>query len=363
MATRGVGTLVVLALLLAQPGVALAYPTTITYGRSWPLSVVVDSARGLVYVDGTSGEYPPTGFSFGVINATSHSLIEVLPLRVTPGAMAFDAERNRVYVAGADSIEVYFGGTQNFVGNISTGRPILDMAFDVGTGNLYFTSGSSVYEIDPNGFGNSIVANQTVEGGAGGLAIDPTNGKIFVADYASASVFVFRSSTLTPVGTIRLPSCCPSGLALNPNSQVLYTATGTNYVDMLDAGTDTFTRSVPVAPSSLNSTSSIVVDNGTGRVFVSFSSGGSIVELSPDGGVLGTLRTDGAPAGIAVDEATGELYATNYHEVSVFDTRTSPPGPDYVTISAAAGALAVGVVLMLVIRSWSHKAQDGHGRQ
>ncbi len=49
----------VLALLLAQPATAATYPVNVPYGRSWPLSVVVDSARGLAYVDATSGEYPP----------------------------------------------------------------------------------------------------------------------------------------------------------------------------------------------------------------------------------------------------------------------------------------------------------------
>lgn len=345
--------LVLVAILLVQPAGALSSPVIISYGRSWPQSIVVDPKAGLVYVDATSGIYPPTGFSFGVINATSHSVIKTLPLDVTPGALAFDEARDYVYVAGSDTIEVFYSGTGTFIGNISIGRPVLDMASNP-LGNLYATSGGNVYEIAPPSptAKYSILANASVGAGAGGLAVDPSNHRLYVADYLSDTISVFNYSGLEQIGTITMPSCCPSQLALNPDTQMLYVVTGTNNVDLVNAGTDSFVRSVQVAQSVTNSTSDVAIDPGTGAVFISFSSGDSIAELSQDGGVIGFLRVTSNPAGMAVDSTTGELYVTNYHQVTVLDARGNVPSPSYtVAAFAALGAVVAVAALLVVLRS------------
>ena len=357
-----VAPLLVALLLLAQSAGAASPTATIQYGRSWPLSIIADSSAGLVYVDATSGIYPPTGFSFGVINVTSHA-IKVLPLDVVPGDMTFDAARNLVYVAGTDSIEVFYGGTQTFVGNFSLGLPILHMAHDAsGTGNLYITSGNSVYEIrppSPQSDGHGIVTNATVGKGAAGLVLDRANSRLYVADYLSDSILIFDSSTLVPLGTINLPSCCPAQLALSPDAQTIYATMGTNYVDMANAKTDSFVGSVQVAPSSSNSTSNIVVDMGTGRAFVSFSTGGSIAELDPGGAFLGYLRVTSTPAGMAIYARTGELYVTNYHQVTVLDARGSEPGPSYAWGALSAlGAVVAAIVLVVILRSSAWRDRD-----
>ncbi len=350
--------LLVLIAALAVPVSALSAPVTISYGRSWPRSIVVDPTRALVYVDATSGIYPPTGFSFGVINATSHSVMGVLPLKVTPGDLAFDSGRDNVYVAGSDSVAVYSGGAGTFVGNLSLGRPILHIAFDArASKDLYVTSGSDVYEVDPET--GSVVASASVGGSAGGLALDPNNGRLYVADYVGHAIAVLQSSGLNLVGRIVLPSCCPTQLALDASGQKLYAVTGTNYLAVVDVGADTFAKSIAVAPTGANSTAAVAIDAGTGRVFVSFSDGGLIAELSPDGVLLGYLQVPSAPAGMAVDASTGELYVANYHQVTAFDARNGGLGPDYTWAAlAAAGAAAAAVALVLVLRSSAWKSRS-----
>ena len=350
--------LVLSMLVMAQPAGALPGAIVIPYGRSWPLSLAVDQSGGLVYFDASSGIYPPTGFSFGVINITSHSVTEVLPLGVVPGDVVFDAGRDRVYVAGSDSVEVFYGGTRTFIGNLSIGLPITHAAFDAAaSGGLYLTSGGRVYEVDPTT--GSVIANASVGSGAGSLVLDSGNGRLYVADYLLGAISVFTAS-LSPVGTIRLPSCCPGQLALDPDSQTLYATTGSNYIDVINARTDTFVRSVAVASSTENSTAGLAVDGITGRVFVSFSTGGSIAELGPNGQVLGFLKVASEPGGMAVDPLTGELYVTNYHQVTVLDARGGGPVPDYGWAALAAlGAAAAAAVLVLALRSraWRERAR------
>lgn len=346
-------TVLALALLATQSLQAQSYPLAIQYGRSWPLSVVVDGQRGLVYVDATSGIYPPTGFSFGVVNVTSHALLRVLPLDVTPGAMVQDGWNGDVYVAGNDSIDVFDPGAQAFVGRMLLGRPILFMADGYPVSHdLFFTSGGAVYAVDPTS--GREVANATVGGEAGSIAVDPVSGMLYVGNYVLRTIFILPPS-LNTTGTLSVPRCCPSELALAQSTQMLYASTGTNFVEVVDARSDSVVKETQVAPSGQNSTSVIVADQTTGRVFVSSSPGGSIIELNSQGAVGRTFIVTSAPAGLAVDNATGELFATNYHQITVFDARAPLPGPNYTAAELALSGAAVAAVALVVVLRWTRQ--------
>lgn len=345
--------IIILALLAGQSSAAASSPVTIQYGQSWPQSLVVDSSRGLVYIDAKSGIYPPTGFSFGVINATNHSLLRVLPLNETPGAMAYDQSRGDVYVAGTNSIGIFNGPNETFVRQIVAGRPVLFLAYDYRVSqNLYYTSGGRVFEIDPTT--GAAIANATVGGEAGGLAIDPANGRLYVGNYILTAVDVFNASDLKPIGGISISSCCATRLALNNRTQTLYASTGTSTVDIFDARTDTYVKSASAASFSQNSTSYIAVDEGTGRVFVVTSPGGVTVELDSGGEVLGQFSLSSTPAGIAVDTKTGELYVSEYHGITIFDARSSITRDYTLAEVAALGAVlaVIGLVAIIRRRSW-----------
>ena len=314
---KAASSVIILALLLSQPAVAASYPITISYGRSWPLSIAIDSARGLVFVDSTSGENPPVGYTFGVINATSHSLIRAIPLDEIPGPIALDQATGNVYVAGNDSIEVF--NATNAIEMIHTsGHQILRMAHDASVSPyIFFTSGDNVFALDPGS--SELVLNATVSGGPYWPVLDPASGTLYVSEYLSAKIAVLNASTLAPVSTIALPSCCAAAMAVNPRTQTLYAATGTNAVDIVDMATGRFEKSVQVAQSSENSTVAIALDEETGHVFVASSPGGSIVELDGSGRVIRTLQVQSEVAGLAVNPITRELFATNYHQLTVFE--------------------------------------------
>jgi len=342
--------LLALTLLAVQAAGAQSSPINIAYGRSWPLSIVVDAPRGLVYVDATSGIYPPTGFSFGIINATAHALLKVLPLNATPGPMVIDQHMGRLYVAGTTSILVFDLSNQSFTEELAVGRPILYMADGYPASDyIYYTSGNGVYAINQNG---ATVANATVQGEAGSLALDLANGRLYVGNYLTRSISIFRASDLAPAGSIAVQNCCPSQLALDQSTRMLYATTGTNYVEVVNANTDTFVRSVQLASSGQNSTSAIVADEASGRVFVSSSPGGSIIELDSGGAVLGKFILATEPAALAIDSQTGELYATNYHQVTVFDAREPIPGPNYAPAEEALAGAGLAAVALVIVLWW-----------
>ena len=344
------GPLLLLGLLLAQPAAAAAYPIVIPYGRSWPISIVVDSSRGLAYVDGMSGINPPTGYTFGVINVTGHEVMKVLPLDEVPGVLALDESSGNVYVAGNDSIQVFYGGNQSMGERIVVGHPIRSMAYDGSVSkDIFVSAGNQVYAVDI-ALGR-VVANATVGNGANGLALDPASGKLFVAEYPDSKVFVFDSQGLAPAGVINLPNCCAAQMAVDSRTHTIVATTGTGFVDLINTQTDSFENSVKVSPSSANSTDLVTVDNGTGRVFVSSSPGGSILEIDgSNGAVVGEFRVSSQVAGLAVDSKTHEVFATNYHQVTVFDGGRGRVLFIILALGAAAVVAVVVVAIVLVLR-------------
>jgi DNA-binding beta-propeller fold protein YncE len=339
--------LLVAGLVLAQVSFAATYPLTITPGRTWPLSVVVDSTRGLVYFDSTSGEFPPTGFSFGVINATTHEVVRILPLDVTPGTMALDQENGDVFVAGTASIAVYDEANQAFDRNFTLGRPILSVAMDTSVSpDLYVTSGGSLLALNPQT--GAMLGNASFPNGVDGIQLDPSNGRIFVGQYPSGGIYVLSASDLAVLGTIGLPGCCALQFALDVNSQSLYAATGTNFVYLVNAATDTFEKGIQVAPSSQNSTNAVVVDNDTGRVYVASSPGGSVLELNPSGSVVNHYTVLSQVVGLAVDAKTQELYASHYHQITVFDAARTRAFFFIIGIGVVAVILVVVIVFMVI---------------
>jgi len=339
--------LLLVGLLLAQASYAATYPLNITPGRSWPLSVVADSSRGLIYFDATSGEYPPSGFSFGIINATTHEVVKILPLEEYPGAMVLDQASGDVYVAGSTSIGVFDEGNQSLVYYPVPGHPILSMAFDSSVSpDLYVTAGRSLLSLNPHT--GAILGNVSFSNDLDGIQLDPSNGRLFVGQYPASEVSVLNASDLEKIGTIGLPGCCALQFALDGKTQLLYAATGTNYVYVMNAAAGTFEKSVEVTQSAGNSTNVIVADNATGRIFVSSSPGGSVMEIDGSGGrVTQFSNVSSQVAGLALDTKTQELYVANYHQLTIFDARR--PRTLLLVALVVVGVVAVGAIGVYVI--------------
>ncbi|HUI24207.1 MAG TPA: hypothetical protein VLY82_07460 [Nitrososphaerales archaeon] len=342
-------SLLLVALLAAQVSYAATYPLNITPGRSWPLSVVADSSRGLVYFDATSGEYPPSGFSFGIVNATNHDVVKILPLEEYPGAMVLDQASGDVYVAGSTSVAVFDESNQSLVYYSIPGHPILSLAFDSSVSpNLYVTSGNSILSMNPHT--GTIMGNVTFSNNLDGIQIDPSNGMLFVGQYPGSEISVLNASDLAKIGTIGLPGCCALQFALDVKGQLLYAATGTNYVYVINAASGSFEKSIEVTQSGQNSTNVILADDVTGRIFVSSSPGGSVMEIDgSDGHVSQFLQVSSQVAGLAVDTKTQELYVANYHQLTVLDVRK--PRTILLVALVVVAVVAVGaIVVYLLVR-------------
>ncbi|HMD78864.1 MAG TPA: hypothetical protein VKF39_02655, partial [Nitrososphaerales archaeon] len=267
--------------------------------------------------------------------------------------------------AGSTSVAVLDGGNLSFVRQIVIGHPILSIAYDSSVSqNLFVTSGNTVFSVNPRT--GTLERNATFANDVDGIALDPANGRLFVGEYPDGVISVLNASSLAPLSTIVLPGCCALQFAIDATTQVMYAATGTNFIYSVNAATDTFDKSVQVAPSAQNSTNSIVVDNETGRVYVATSPGGSIIELDSAGNVVGhyEVQSQSQVAGMAVDTKTEELYATNYHQITVFDAARPRTFFFLIAVTGVVVAVAaIGIFLFLRRRGNRERTQIQSGRQ
>lgn len=338
-------SLAVIMLLCSPASNAQTGPVTIDYGRSWPRSIVIDSARGVAYIDGMAGTYPPTGYSFGIINTSSHTVERVFGLNVTAGEMTLDPATGNVYVAGADSIEVFQQSTQNFTRVMEVGVPIRYILFDNASRNLFVTANGAVYEFDPAS--EKVLRSATVGVAAEGMAIDESTGDLYVADYLSCTVVVLKAASLSLVTSVHLPTPChPSQMALDKQTGSLYVTSDLNSVDVVGTANNKFERSITVAASDFNSTFAIALDERSGNVFVLTEPGTTVTQLDgATGQVVGRFQLTSVAYEMTVDQATGELYVSVYHDVEVFQplqNQTSVPLPVVV-------AVVVSLVVVLTL--------------
>jgi DNA-binding beta-propeller fold protein YncE len=351
---------VALALLLVLPMLQTGpNVVNIAYGRSWPHSIVIDSSRQVAYVDGMSGMNPPDGFSFGVISFGNNSLGTVLGLPGIAGELALDAGSGTVYAAGQNSVSVIDGLNMSIERTIQLKIPVFSMAFDGSTGDLLLTSGDKVFQLDPAS--GRLVANATVGQSAEGMAVDTASGQVFVANYLSSSVSVLRATDLTTITTVHLPSpSYPSQIALDSKREVLYATTDGQSVVELSSKTYAVLGSIQVSHSSSNGTYALAIDPLRQRLFVAAEPGTVISELNETtGALISTLPLASAAYEMAVDQATGKLYVTNYHQVTAYgptDVYKSGPSVPYLYFGALAG---VALVVAGAVYVWKVRPNDG----
>jgi DNA-binding beta-propeller fold protein YncE len=355
------GAAIAVAILFAVPALQLGSNlVNIAYGRSWPRSIVIDSGRQLAYVDGMSGIYPPEGFSFGVVYLGNESLGKVLGLPGTAGELALDESSGTVYAAGENSVTVIDGPNMSIERTITLKTTIFGMAFDGSTGSLLLTSGNSVFQMDPAT--GRLLRNATVGQSAEGIAVDSESGVVFVANYLSSSISVLRATDLTTVKTVQIPSpSYPSQLSLDSRRSILYASTDEQSVVEVSSTSYDVLGSIKVSQSSANGTYALVVDPARDRLFVATEPGTTVSELNATTHrVLSTFTVDSAAYEMAVDQTTGKLYVTNYHQITeISPTNVSQPGPQFPQYGLLAVFAVVSIAVAACLYAWRFRPSGG----
>jgi DNA-binding beta-propeller fold protein YncE len=299
------------------------------------------------------------------------------------------------------------------------------IAVNPATGDVFLadTGNSLIEQITPAG-SLSIVAGRATSGAPtpgpaslsalsnpSGVAFDPTNGLVFIADSGNDVI-----EEVTPAGQLTIvagqvgksgkvvagPATgtelgSPSGLAVDPNTGDLFIADGTNDVieEVTPAGQLSIVAGVvgksgvpttgPATSSDLGDPTGVAFDPTTGDLFISDSknavveevaSGGqlSILAGSPGHGGLpipgpATASYLNAPGGVAVDPTTGNVFIADTTNQSIEEV--TPAGqlsvlagiadnldyPSGIAVDAATGDLFIGDTDNDVVRELSSSGQ------
>ncbi len=210
-------------------------------------------------------------------------------------------------------------------------------------------------------------------GSVKGVAVDPSDGAVLVADYELGVVDVFNTTGeyLTQIGGSETPggSMSPWAVAAGPSGTVYVADLGSGAVDEFEAnasGGYTYVRQLtgtpPSAPVSggFGFVTSLAVDPSNGNVYVGDFANGVVDEFDPSGGFVSQLSGGATPAGsfgmrgLAVEAGTHELYVGDiansvvdaFEASGVFGEAFAGPAPfaPFGVAVGASGAVLVGNV-------------------
>ena len=186
---------------------------------------------------------------------------------------------------------------------INVGGAPRGMAFNPNNGYIYVANSGSNNVSVINSADNSIVATIPVGAFPVDVVFNPTNGYLYVANHFGGSVTVINGATNTVVTTI-VTGGFPNGVEFNPNNGYIYVAVDGNYITVINGATNTFVTNIPASygPNDLtfnpnngnlysmpfNQNFAYIINGATntqtGSFFVGFAQDGSI--LNPTNGHL-----------------------------------------------------------------------------
>ena len=247
--------------------------------------------------------------SVSVLNPMNEIIAQV-PVPSGSLSLLYNSDNHDIYVANEESntVSIIDSLSNTIIATLNEGKHPLGLAYD-SIDNLVYITHTPLYQ-GPKGYAsyitaldgrtNEIVANFTVgiDGGLLGIAYDPTNDNIYVADWATSSVSIIRGSDHTVIGNIQIPGGA-QGLVYVPGYEKLFV-------------TSQFTGGL--GPPNARTVS--IIDTRTQSLLQNFTAG-----YEPTGG--------------AYDPDTGYVYISNYEsgtlsvvapeEVTDFNIVVTPP--------------------------------------
>ncbi|PVU69576.1 hypothetical protein DDW06_02965 [Sulfolobales archaeon SCGC AB-777_K20] len=196
------------------------------------------------------------------------------------------------------------------------------IAYDPSNGYIYVADVGSGTVSVINGANNSVIAKIPVGTEPWGIAYDPSNGYIYVTNYGSDTVSVINGATNTVMATIPVESG-PWGIAYDPSNGYIYVANwGSGTVSVINGANNSVIATIPVGSWP----EGVAYDPSNGYIYVTnYGSDTVSVINGATNTVMATIPVGIEPAGVAYDPSNGYIYVTNYGSgtVSVINGATN----------------------------------------
>ena len=349
-------------------------PQTVTVGGG-PAYIDIDHASGTVYV-ANFNDSTVSVIDAATCDGTHHAGCGGTQPTITVGANPFSVAVNQatdtVYTAnnGDGTVSVIDGATCNATDHagcgqhphtVAVGLAPEEVSIDEGTNTVYVNNGGEATVSLVNGATcdathssgcAQIPPKVRVGFGPGWAAVDHANGTVYVTNSADNDVSMIDAVTCNAISasgcgraapTVRV-GAAPAGVAVDHATGTVYAAnSGGSTVSVINAATCNATTAlgcgqvvrtinVGAAPAG------VAVDHATGTVYVANSSGstvsvinGATCNATTAAGcrqTAPTVKVGRGPAGVAVDQATDTVFVTidgatgTSHELSVINGAT-----------------------------------------
>jgi YVTN family beta-propeller protein len=236
-----------------------------------PVSIAFDPDNGRLYVANMGAG------TLSVINGSENRVVATVKVGSSAGPVVYDHENGDIYVANtfssgpSSAVSVVSTETDKVIANVTAGGSPDGVAYDSRNGDIYVTHGA--WEGSPHnvtvisGTTNSVTA--LIQVGGEGVAFDPDNGNVYVADPGQDLVWVISSST-NKILTEVLDTNRPEALAFDSANGDMYIADWGGTVTAVSGSNES---EVAVIEAGINPTNEraplgIVADPTAGLVFV-----------------------------------------------------------------------------------------------
>ncbi|WP_188555355.1 Ig-like domain repeat protein [Edaphobacter dinghuensis] len=291
----------------------------------FPEAIAFDPVIGFAFICNI-GDGTVSIFDTGANSVTSLSTA-TSPIFNSPLAVAANPVTSRAYIANA------WGGTVSVLDSVAK---VVTQSIPIGyseqdtvtvdpVANKVYVAVSSQNELAIiDGATNSLSTLQVGQYPVA-VVVNPVTNKIYVLNESSNSVSVVDGATDEITATIPVPTSV--SLALNPNLNQIYAAGEAGTLTVIDGATNS--TSTIQLPKNLNASSnyesSLVVNNQTNRIYIADTEDANLTAVAVVDGATGKLLTSvstTASAGVmAINQLTNQIYVATAGS----DT-TAPPG-------------------------------------
>lgn len=257
-----------------HPGIAARIP--VGFG---PEASVVATDSGSVFVANSCSDNVTV-----VDGATETALLPGVPVGSYPVALGYDPVRDEVWVANGYSNNLT-------VLNGSTGAVVMPSVA------LPFISGGN---------------NTTLPQQPDGVAVDPTDGRVYVADYATGNVTVLSSANGSVIDAgISTGSFPEAVLYDSAGGTILVANSGSDTVTVLNASTGAVI--VPSIPAGVGPVA-MALDSIDQLLYVADAAGGTvtIIDLATDSTIGSPVAVNSDPQGVSFDPATDQVDVSDF---------------------------------------------------
>src|SRR2546426_1517164 len=267
--------------------------------------------EGLALADGKIYVANSGSSSVSVIDSSSNTVVETIPVEIDPVDMAYDSTNKAIYVTDKSSGELSIINTTSLSleGVINVGSTPASIAYDSTNNELYLTN---EVNLSVSGSANEGLVTVIPVRDIPNLGAD-----ISISDQQTSSGTEVALKADVPVGG------APTAIVYDPSNNMIYTAdSASDTVSVIDAASDKVITNIPVGIEP----TAIVYDSVNSNIYVADTGSNNIVEVSTeDNSIVATIDVGLQPSGIAFDQANSELYVSNSGSdtVSVIDTNSN----------------------------------------